>query len=242
MAGLLRSRASGHPRATPTLVAWHFAILLLCGALLAACGSKDEPRRAAGPELVEAAAAGDLGRVERLLRDGGDVNFQDAGGRTAVTAAAMGEHVAVVRALVDAGADVDLQDANRNNPLLLCGENGNVALLREVLRGEPDLGATNRFGGTALIPASDRGHVAMVRALLETDIDVDHVNNLGWTALLEAVILGDGGRRHQQIVRMLLDAGADPAIADREGVTPLEHARERGYTEIATMLERTADG
>ena len=56
--------------------------------------------------------------------------------------------------------------------------------------------------------------------------------------LVEAVILGDGGPAHLRIVRMLLDAGADPAIADRDGVTPLEHARERGYDEMAAMLER----
>jgi ankyrin repeat protein len=154
----------------------------------------------------------------------------------------MAEHVAAVRALVGAGADVDLQDDDRNNPLLLCGENGNVDLLREVLRAGPDLGATNRYGGVALIPASDRGHVDMVRALLGTEIDVDHVNRLGWTALLEAVILGDGGDAHQRIVRMLLDAGADPGIADRDGVTALQHARERGYGEMVAMLERAGEG
>lgn len=148
----------------------------------------------------------------------------------------MQEHVEVVAALVDAGADVDLQDADRNNPLLLAGENGNVALLRAVLRGEPDLRATNRFGGTALIPAADRGHVGIVRALLETEIPVDHVNSLGWTALLEAVILGDGGRAHAQIVRLLVDAGAGVEIADRDGVTALQHARRRGYRGIARIL------
>ena len=78
----------------------------------------------------------------------------------------------------------------------------------------------------------------LVRALLETDIDVNHVNNLGWTALLEAVILGDGGEAHTEIVRMLVAAGADTSIADREGVTALEHARERGYREIVRLLER----
>ena len=161
---------------------------------------------------------------------------RDARGRTAVTAAAMQEHVEVVAALVNAGADVDLQDADRNNPLLVAGENGNVELLREVLRGDPDLRATNRFGGTALIPAADRGHVDMVRALLETEIPLDHVNSLGWTALLEAVILGEGGRAHQQIVRLLVDAGADAGIADRDGVTALEHARRRGYLQIARIL------
>jgi ankyrin repeat protein len=139
----------------------------------------------------------------------------------------MAEHVDVVRVLVDAGANADLQDRNRNNPLLLCGENGNVELLREVLAAKPNLRATNRFGGSALIPASDRDHVDMVRALLETDVPIDHVNRLGWTALLEAVVLGDGGPAHQRIVRLLVDAGADTAIADKDGVTALEHARVR---------------
>ena len=142
-----------------------------------------------------------------------------------------------MRLLVDAGADVDLQDAERNNALLVCGETGDVAVLREVLRARPDLGATNRYGGTALIPASDRGHVELVRALLDTDIDVDHVNRLGWTALLEAVILGDGGRDHQRIVALLLDAGADRGFADGDGVAALRHARERGYAEMVALLE-----
>ena len=76
----------------------------------------------------------------------------------------------------------------------------------------------------------------MVRALLETDIDVDHVNNLGWTALLETVLLGDGDEAHQEILRMLLDAGADPSIADKDGVTALDHARERGYEAMVELL------
>jgi uncharacterized protein len=189
-------------------------------------------------QLVRAAGHGDVSRVRSLLAAGADVDERDGSGRTAVTAAAMAEHVDLVRMLVDAGADIDLQDEDRNNPLLLCGENGNVELLREVLRANPNLHATNRFRGTALIPASDRGHVDMVRALLETDVPIDHVNRLGWTALLEAVVLGDGGPAHQRIVRLLVDAGADTSIADRDGVTALEHARERGYDEIARILDR----
>jgi uncharacterized protein len=188
---------------------------------------------------VAAAARGDTPAVRRLLAAGADVDVdgRDASGRTAVTAAALGEHVQTAGALIAAGADVDLQDAERNNPLLVAGETGNVALLRVVLRARPDLRRTNRFGGTALIPAADRGHVGVVRELLRTAIPVDHVNRLGWTALLEAVILGEGEAAHRRIVRMLVDAGADVALADREGVTPLEHARRRGYAEIARILE-----
>jgi ankyrin repeat protein len=87
-----------------------------------------------------------------------------------------------------------------------------------------------------LIPASERGHVAYVRRVVRTDIEVNHVNNLGWTALLEAVILGDGSKRYQQIVTILLDAGADASIADREGITALQHAQRRGHREVARIL------
>ena len=76
----------------------------------------------------------------------------------------------------------------------------------------------------------------MVRRLIEAGAPLDHVNNLGWTALMEAVVLGDGGSDHQACVQALVDAGADPSIADRGGITPLEHARSRGYTEIVELI------
>ena len=103
-----------------------------------------------------------------------------------------------------------------------------------------DVKDTNRYRGTALIPAAHHGHVEVVQLLLTTAIDKDHVNNLGWTALLEAVILGDGGPTHTEIVRRLVMAGADVAIADRDGVTPLEHAKRRGYGEMAAVLSPPA--
>ena len=99
-----------------------------------------------------------------------------------------------------------------------------------------DLASTNRFGGTALIPACHHGHIEAVKVLLATRINVDHVNNLGWTALLETVLLGDGGPTYAEIVRLLLAAHASVTIADRDGVTPLAHAQQRGYSEIARIL------
>ena len=107
-----------------------------------------------------------------------------------------------------------------------------------LLAADPDLTIRNRFGGTSLIPASEKEHVDYVRRVVRTRIDVNHVNDLGWTALLEAVNLGDGLRRFQQIVRILPDAGADPSLGDSTGVTPLAHARNKGYAEIARILQR----
>ncbi len=77
----------------------------------------------------------------------------------------------------------------------------------------------------------------MVKLLVNTEVEVDDVNHLGWTALLEAIVLSDGGPRHQQIVQVLVDAGADVNIADKEGVTPLQHARQKGFHEIVEILK-----
>jgi ankyrin repeat protein len=54
--------------------------------------------------------------------------------------------------------------------------------------------------------------------------------------LLEAIILGDGGPRHQQILDLLVKAGADVNLADGNGVTPLQHARSAGYREMEQAL------
>ena len=96
---------------------------------------------------------------------------------------------------------------------------------------------TSRYDGTALIAAAHLGHDGVVRQLIAAGAPLDHVNNLHWTALIEAVVLGDGGLRHQAVVRALLDAGADARLADRDGRTPLQLARGRGYTAMAQLLE-----
>ncbi|HNB25938.1 MAG TPA: ankyrin repeat domain-containing protein, partial [Alphaproteobacteria bacterium] len=114
-----------------------------------------------------------------------------------------------------------------------------ASLLAAMLEtGRVDYAKRNRYGGNALIPACERGHVETVRLLLErSEIDVNHVNNLGWTGLLEAVILSDGGPRHLEIVRLLLEHGADPNIVDKDGVSPLKHAQDRRYDAIAALIK-----
>lgn len=197
----------------------------------------DDDQASRNAELLAAVERGDVQGVVALIRAGADVDTADTRGRTAVTIAAFSGHAEVVRELVDAGADIDRQDEERYNALLATGVTGDVDVLREVLRASPDLKRRNKYGGIAIIPACERGHVDLVRELLATtDIDVDHVNDLGWTALLEAVVLADGGPAHVEIVRLLLDAGADRLIADKEGVTALEHARARGYSEMVDLL------
>ena len=187
-------------------------------------------------ELLDAAASGDAERVTAALQKGADIETRDDHDRTPLLLAASYDHVDVARVLIANGADPNALDDRHDTPWLVTGVTGSVAMLEVLLPAKPDLTIRNRFGGVAVIPASHRGHVDYVRRVVQTDIDINHVNDPGWTALLEAVILGDGSERWQQIVQILLDAGADPTIADNEGVTPLQHARAKGYDAIARIL------
>ena len=51
------------------------------------------------------------------------------------------------------------------------------------------------------------------------------------------MILGDGGPRHVEVTKLVLGAGANPNIADRDGVSPLQHAKRRGQREVAALIE-----
>jgi uncharacterized protein len=126
----------------------------------------------------------------------------------------------------------------QDSAFLLAGARGHSAIVRAALGATPppDFKRVNRYGGTALIPACHHGHVETVRVLLTTAIDVNHVNRLGWTALLEAILLGDGGPAHTEIVRLLLAHKADANLADAQGVSPLAHAEQRGQRAIAQAL------
>lgn len=191
-----------------------------------------------GIGLIDTAAAGDVDGLRALFETSElDLDERDARGRTALMAATYANQPETVALLLAAGANVDLQDDMRNNPFLYAGAEGLMEILKLTNEAGADPTIRNRYGGVAIIPAAEKGHLDAVRYLLEsTSVDVNHINDLGWTALLEAIILTDGGPVHQQIVAELIAHGADVNIPDADGVTPLAHARSRGFREIEAQL------
>lgn len=191
--------------------------------------------------IVEAVKTNKPEAVKTLLKEGANVESRDAENHTLLLIATHQNAVEMAKILVAAGANVNAQDNIKDSPFLYAGARGHLELVKLYLANGVDFTVFNRYGGSALIPAAEKGHIEVVRLLSSTKgFPINHVNNLGWTALMEAVVLGTGGKVHTEIVQILVDAGCDITIPDFDGVTALTHAKNRGFKEIAAILEAAA--
>ena len=188
--------------------------------------------------LHAAAQRGDVAKLRELLAARTDIDARDARGRTALHVATFARQREAIRVLAQSGANLGSLEADRYDAVTIAA----VADDEESLSTLLALGAsakltTSRYDGTALIAAAHLGHDGVVRQLIKAGAPLDHVNNLHWTALIEAIVLGDGGPRHQATLKALLVAGANTQLADREGRTPLVLAQGRGYGAMVQMLK-----
>jgi ankyrin repeat protein len=190
--------------------------------------------------LHAAAQRGDTAEIERRVTvSRAALDARDAHGRTPLHVATFARRRDAVRALMAAGADSGALEDGRYDAVTIAAVADDEETLRVLLaHGASPRLVTSRYDGTALIAAAHLGHDGVVRQLIAAGAPLDHVNNLHWTALIEAIVLGDGGARHQATVRALLAAGANTQLADRDGRTPLQLARARGYRLIVKMLEQ----
>ena len=188
--------------------------------------------------LHAAAATGETAEIERLIAAGRNPNAQDGHSRTPLHVAAHFGHGPAALALIKGGANPNALDAQRYDIVTIAAVNNDVPMLKLALAGGTNPKAiTSPYQGTALIAAAHLGHAEVVRVLIAAGAPLDHVNNLGWTALMESIVLGNGGKNHTDTLEALVKAGAKLTIADRQGVTPLGHAKSRGYGEMVRILE-----
>lgn len=192
-------------------------------------------------DIFQIIARNDLANLELWLSKKPNLEQKNKKGQSPLMAATYLNQVPMVSLLIAAGANVNTQDDMLNSPFLYAGASGYLEIVKLCLKAGADYKVFNRYNGTALIPACEKGHVAVVEELLkDKNYPIDHINRLGWTALLEAVILGDGGPKQVKIIQLLIDAGADITIKDKDGVNSLEHAKKRNFREIVNLLEKAA--
>lgn len=193
--------------------------------------------------LHAAANSGDVATIERLASAPGALNARDSYGRTPLHVATFAKQRSAILALAKAGADLNLLENDRYDAITIAAVADDEESLRVLLQlGASARQTTSRWDGTALIAAAHLGHDGVVRQLVRAGAPLDHVNNLHWTAAIEAIVLGDGGARHQATLQALIAGGANLKFTDRQGQTPLQLARLRGYREMVDMLEKANTG
>ena len=216
------------------------AALSVAGGVQAVAQVPPSPSEIAGyTGLHAAAASGDSGLIVKLIGGGADPNAKDGNGRTPLHVAAFLSRYDAVQILVSKGADARAYDNQRYDIITIAAVKNDVPMVQLAI----DLGAdpkaiTSPYEGTALIAAAHLGHDEVVKTLIRAGASVDHINNLGWTALIESIVLGDGGRHHVECLQALLDAGANPNLADRSGVPPLRLAQARGFSRMVELIEK----
>ncbi|MYN66557.1 MAG: hypothetical protein F4X11_16255 [Acidobacteria bacterium] len=180
------------------------SIRLLTIATLAASAANGAS--AADVELIQAVKNGNATAVRALLDRGADVDARQGDGATALHWAAHLNDLQAADLLIRAGAAVDAANDLGVTPLWVATTGGSAAMVSKLLeaRAEPDIAPDT--GGTPLMIAARQGNVAAVRALLAHGADMNATEGAqGQTALMWAV-----ARRHPQVVRVLLEVGADP--------------------------------
>ena len=165
--------------------------------------------------LMRAAKAGSVDEVCILLENGADVNEKLNGVTfTPLILAVMGGHVEVVKLLLKAGADPNesfgVAHVGFFAPLNLAVRSefkDRLEMVDILLAGGALLNPSPQSDESPLMSAISRNDIEMIKELLKRGSDVNWEDNFGNTALANAVT---DGNRSVNVVRLLLEAGADP--------------------------------
>ena len=177
--------------------------------------------------LVFAARQGDIASVEVLLEHGAEVNGQTEGGWTALLAAVQNRNYKLAQLLLEHGADPKIQNKGGWSPLYLATDNRNIE------------------GGDYPTRKADMDHLAIIELLIERGADVNtrmHSSTETRTIFTHQWLYEDGAtpflRAAQssdiELMRVLLEHGADPKLATDDGTTPLMVASGIGWVEGVT--------
>ena len=167
--------------------------------------------------------------IQLLIDAGADLHARDKNGRTAMFSA----RGKAIQWLVDLGADVNVKDNEGKTPLISVashgGMRGNVMTFFKAGASLEGLSAWDVH--LFLKDAVDASDFAAVKAAVEAGVDLNENRHRDGPALVAAAYNGN-----LEIIKFLLDKGADPNIVTPYGVTPLINAAIKGHTEVVRLL------
>ena len=185
-----------------------------------------------GNALANAALKDDSALVMRLLKDGADIDYADAGlAYNALGAAASRGHLSMVNLLVEQGADINSKGGYYGNALYLACLGKHMAVVDFLLEKGADVNARLMKDDTALIMASSRNRSDVVQFFIGKAADVNLQSKSGETALFSA-----SRYSRKEIIEILVQQGADINIQNKSGETALFQASRYGFEHIVDIL------
>ncbi|KAG7225444.1 hypothetical protein INR49_027438 [Caranx melampygus] len=185
-------------------------------------------------QLYPAAKQGEVQRVLLMLMEGIDPTYQpdSQNRRSALHAAAQRGLLEVCYMLVQAGAQVDAQDKDLRTPLLEAIINNHFEVARYLVQNGACVYHVEEDGYTGLHHAAKLGNLEIVSMLLETgQVDVNAQDSGGWTPIIWAA-----EHKHVDVIKSLLNRGADVTINDKELNVCLHWAAYAGSVDIAELV------
>ncbi|KAF7939835.1 hypothetical protein EAE99_001640 [Botrytis elliptica] len=136
-----------------------------------------------------------------------------------IVAAAMFGLPTIVGELLKRGADIEAVCPKDFTPLLIAAELGHFPVVQLLINSKANLFAKDYQQENALHKAARKGHVEIVKQLVSVQpslIEIPYEEHFNKTALHIAI-----DRRHEGVIRALIEAGADVNASDELSLTPL---------------------
>lgn len=197
-------------------------VFLFCG--LTSAGSFDD--------YFKAAKLDDESAMVGLALRGFDLNTRDEDGDPALTIALREGSLKVANFLLtQRSVKVELRNAAGESPLMIAAIKGHLEIAKSLIRRGAEV---NKPGWTPLHYAASRPEpdsLEMVRLLLERHAYIDAESPNKTTPLMMAAMYG-----HPDVVRLLLEEGADPSLRNQQGLTAIDFARRGDRQDLADLI------
>ena len=193
-------------------------------------------------DIFKAIEEHDLNRVMEIISQGFNVNIHTEGGAfltpllDAIDEIDYGGSIEMVRLLIQAGADVNAWDLYQaSNPLIkaMWGEHDDVVRLLLEVGADPNV--KDKEGDSLLRCYVERENVDMVKLLLNCGAKktINEAGGLGGMNALGIAV----SKLNIPIIKILLDAGANPELADNDYRKPIDRLPRDIDTDIREKIQ-----
>jgi ankyrin repeat protein len=207
--------------------------LALAGGLMCAAWVSNVAYASSADTMIKAVKFDDVSEVKKQLANGGDPNLTDQNGMPILVIAAREKSDKVAAVLIaDSKTDLEKLDPAGENAMMLAALNGDLDIVKRLISKNAEV---NKKGWAPLHYAATNGHDDVAQLLVDHSAYIDAGSPNGTTPLMMAA-----RGNHLATVKVLLNAGADPALKNQLGLTALDFAKQYHAKDVTEALSARA--